>query len=243
MTVAFVILIVFIAFLVRATLGFGDALLAMPLLVMVAGIKIAAPLMALLALIIAFVVFYQNRSNVDYKIAIQLVLTSLAGVPFGLYYLQHINEQVINLVLGIIIILFSGYKLSGFTFQVKTPGVLVWFTGFVSGILGAAYNTNGPPVIILLSSKRWSPAIFRSTLQCYFFFSGIGVVAGHFLSGNVDKEVVIYFLYTLPALFIAFFIGERFYKKLNAGIFYTTVHVVLLVLGIVLIYKAFLIQA
>lgn len=239
MTVSIVILIVFIAFLVRATLGFGDALLAMPMLVMVVGIKVAAPLMAMLALIIALIVFYKNRKNVDYKIALQLILTSLAGVPFGLYYLQHINELVVNVVLGVIIILFSGYKLSGFTFQLKTPGVLVWLTGFVSGILGAAYNTNGPPVIMLLSSKKWPPAIFRSTLQCYFFFSGIGVVAGHFLSGNINKEVVISFVYTLPALLVAFFIGERFYKKLHSVIFYKSVHVVLLFLGIVLISKVF----
>lgn len=240
MVVAVVILIVFVAFLVRATLGFGDALLAMPLLVMVVGIKIAAPLMALLALVIALIVFYQNRKNVDYKIATQLIVTSLAGVPFGLFYLQHISEQIVNVMLGVIIILFSGYKLTGWTLKMKTPGVLVWFTGFVSGILGAAYNTNGPPVIMLFSAQKWPPAVFRSTLQCYFFFSGVGVVAGHFLSENIDKHVLSYFLYTLPALLTAFFIGERFYRKLESTIFYTVVHIILLMLGFTLLLKVVL---
>ena len=39
-----VFLIIFVAFLVRATFGFGDALVAMPLLTILVGIRLAAPL-------------------------------------------------------------------------------------------------------------------------------------------------------------------------------------------------------
>jgi len=238
MVLFLVIIIIFFAFLVRATLGFGDALLAMPLLILVVGIKIATPLMALLALIIALIVFYRNKKSVNYKIALKLILTSIAGIPVGLYYFQHLEEEVVNLVLGLFIIVFSGYKLSGWMLEVKTHGMLTWFTGFVSGILGAAYNTNGPPVIMLFSAQKWPPDVFRSTLQCYFFFSGTAVVAGHLLSGNVDKQVLFYFIYTIPALIAAFFIGEKFYKNLDSPVFYKIVHIVLLLLGLMLIVKA-----
>lgn len=236
--ILFIVSIVFFAFLIRATLGFGDALLAMPILILIVGIKIAAPLMALLALVIAFIVFYKNNQTVNYKISIRLIISSIAGIPVGLYYLQHLNEQVINLVLGIIILVFSGYKLSGLSFQIKTPGYITYIVGFFSGIIGAAYNTNGPPVIMLLSAKKWPPETFRSTLQCYFFFSGAAVVAGHFISGNVDKQVLIYFIFTLPALALAFFIGEILYKKIHSDLFYKVVYAVLLLLSLSLILKA-----
>ena len=43
--------------------------------------------------------------------------------------------------------------------------------GFFAGILGGAYNTNGPPVVIYGSLRKWSPATFRATLQGYFFMA------------------------------------------------------------------------
>lgn len=240
MILLLVISIIFLAFLIRATLGFGDALLAMPVLILIVGIKIAAPLMALLALVIAFVVFYKNSQAVNYKTSIRLIISSIVGIPVGLYYLQHLNEQVINLVLGVIILVFSGYKLSGVTFQIKTPSYITYIVGFFSGIIGAAYNTNGPPVIMLLSAKKWPPETFRSTLQCYFFFTGAAVVAGHFISGNIDKQVLIYFIFTLPALALAFFMGEILYRKIHSDLFYKVVYSVLLLLSLSLILKAIL---
>ena len=240
MILLLVISIVFLAFLIRATLGFGDALLAMPVLILIVGIKIAAPLMALLALVIAFVVFYKNIQAVNFKTSIRLIVSSIAGIPVGLYYLQHLNEQIVNLILGIIILVFSGYKLSGLLFQIKTPGYITYLVGFFSGIIGAAYNTNGPPVIMLLSAKKYSPETFRSTLQCYFFFSGIGVVAGHFISGNIDKPVLTYFVFSLPALLLAFFMGEMMFKKINSTFFYRLVYSILLILSLSLIIKAML---
>ena len=44
-----VLSVVFLAALVRSTFGFGDALIAMPFLVVLVGLKTATPLMALIA--------------------------------------------------------------------------------------------------------------------------------------------------------------------------------------------------
>ena len=48
--IALVVLIVFAATLARSTFGFGEALLSMPLLSFVVGVKTAAPLVAIVAL-------------------------------------------------------------------------------------------------------------------------------------------------------------------------------------------------
>jgi len=233
-----VIGIVFLAFLIRATFGFGDALIGMPLLVMLVGINIAAPLMALLALVIAFMIFYRNRALVNYKLSFKLVISALAGVPIGLFYLKNIDEPTVNLILGVIIILFAVYKWSGVSFTGKTPGIVTYTVGFVSGILGAAYNTNGPPVIMLLSSKTRQPGDFRSTLQSYFFFTGTGIVLGHIISGNVTEQVLTYFLLCVPALFIAFLIGEAVFNKFMPERFFRLVYALLFLLGVALIIKA-----
>ncbi len=46
---ALVLVVLFCSTFIRATFGFGDALVAMPLLAMVVGLKTATPLVALVA--------------------------------------------------------------------------------------------------------------------------------------------------------------------------------------------------
>ena len=237
-----VLIIIFVAFLVRATFGFGDALIAMPLLVMIIGVKTAAPLMALLAFVIAFLIYFKNRKSARIKITLKLVVTGLMGIPLGLFYLTQIDDRIINIGLGVILVLFALFKLLNInvSLKAKTRSILVYPVGFLSGMLGAAYNTNGPPVIMFLSSQNWKAQDFRSTLQSYFLFTGVGVVAGHFAWGNVTGEVLAYFLAALPIIFITFFIGEKWFGKLRTDRFYAWVYFVLLVLGVSLVLKEFL---
>ncbi|MFW5705695.1 MAG: sulfite exporter TauE/SafE family protein [Bacteroidota bacterium] len=238
MEITLVLLVILLAFMVRATFGFGDALVGMPLLALTVGIRTAAPLMALLALVIALLIFLRYRQWVDFSISWKLIVAALAGVPVGLLYLTRFDEALINLILGVIVVVFALSRWRGWKPQGKVTGAITWITGFFSGILGAAYNTNGPPVIMLLSAGDLEPKVFRATLQSYFFFTGLGVVAGHIAWGNVDRGVFEYFLAGLPVVLLSYFLGDRIFVRLKAGRFYGWVYAVLLVLGCSLIAKS-----
>lgn len=237
MEILLVTSIIFFAFLIRSTFGFGDALVAMPLLVMIIGVQEAAPLMALLALCMALMIMLKNRQYVSFSVSWKLVLSAIPGIPVGLLYLKHINEGIVNTILAVLIIVFAVVRLMKIMPAKKAPPIFTWFTGFISGILGGAYNTNGPPVIMFLSSQNWPPRKFRSTLQGYFFFTGIGVVLGHMIWGNVNAQVFGYFLFGLPALVISFLLGEYWFGKFKSEKFYKWVYVLLIIIGTGLILK------
>lgn len=235
-----VFLIIFVAFLVRATFGFGDAMVAMPLLSILVGIRLAAPLMAVLALVIATTIFFRNRREVNFKMAGKLAFAALLGIPVGLIYLKNTSENVINLLLGIIIVVFVIFKWGKFVIFKQQHGIVTYIAGFAGGMLGAAYNTSAPPIIILLTTKNYQPAEFRATLQAFFMFSGIGVVVGHIISGNIDHRVLTYFLGGLPLVFASVFIGEWFHQKFDTGKFYAWIYALLALLGLTLIFKVIL---
>lgn len=237
MDIFLVVIIIFAAFLIRSTFGFGDALFGMPLLVMVTGIHTAAPLMALFAILMAFLILIKNRKSVNFKMSWKLIIAALLGVPVGLVYLSEINENLVNLILGIFIIIFAILRLVKYAPKKKAPPVINYIVGFVSGILGGAYNTNGPPVIMLLSVQNWPAEKFRSTLQSYFFFTGLGVVGGHIAWGNVSAEVIELYLLGMPALILAWWLGEHFFKRFNSERFYAWVYLLLIAIGTGLIIK------
>jgi len=235
-----VFLIIFVAFLVRATFGFGDAMVAMPLLSILVGIRLAAPLMAMLTLVIATIIFFRNRREVNFKMAGKLAFAALLGIPVGLIYLKNASENVINLLLGIIIIVFVIFKWGRFVIFKQQHGIITYIAGIAGGMLGAAYNTSAPPVIMLLTTKKFQPAEFRATLQAFFMFSGIGVVAGHIISRNIDHRVLTWFLGGLPLVFGSVFIGEWLHQKFDTEKFYAWIYALLALLGLTLIFKVIL---
>src|SRR5690606_17113359 len=166
----YILLIVFIATLVRSTFGFGESLITVPLLLLLIPIEIAVPLSVSISIFVAAIVVVQDRKKIHFKSAKWLIIFAILGIPIGLYLLIYGNENLIKTILGLLIILYSSYSLlSKSTFRLKTDNKIWLFAcGFLSGILGGAYGLNGPPIVIYGNLRNWTPKNFRATLQGYF---------------------------------------------------------------------------
>ena len=84
-----VLSILFVSTLVRAVFGFGNALIAMPLLAMTSiGMKTATPLVALIAAILSLVILVKDWRIIDFKSTWRLLVGTLPGIPLGLLLLK-----------------------------------------------------------------------------------------------------------------------------------------------------------
>lgn len=233
-----IILVLFISSLVRSTFGFGDALIAMPLLALFVSIKIATPLVAMFAIIIAVSILWKEYKTIDFRSVRTLILFALVGIPFGLLFLKGAAESIIKIVLGIILILFALYNLfKPGLLHIKTERWAFVF-GFISGMLGGAYNTNGPPIIIYGAMRKWQKERFRAMLQSVFLPTNAFIVIGHISAGLWTEEIINLFLYALPFVGIAIFLGTRLSKIIPTEKFVNYVYLLLIVLGALLFYSA-----
>lgn len=232
-----VILVLFFATLVRSTFGFGDAVIAMPILVMVIGIKTATPLVALVAPVISFLILVHNWQKIQIKSLLPLIISTLIGIPIGLLFLEDVNEKVVKIVLAISIILFSIFKLINWSkLHLKTDRFAPVF-GLISGILGGAYNTNGPTIVIYGSLRRWDASNFRIILQGIFFPTNILILTSHAIAGLWTWSVWQYYLWAFPFILLGIFLGSRINKRIPAERFINYVNGFLLILGIMLLVK------
>src|SRR3954469_12371518 len=94
----YVIVVLFVATLVRSTFGFGEALVAVPLLALCVPVEVAVPVAALLSVVVAAGVLVQDARLVDVRAAVWLVATTIVGVPVGLFVLRAVDESVVKLV-------------------------------------------------------------------------------------------------------------------------------------------------
>ncbi|MEI7671121.1 MAG: sulfite exporter TauE/SafE family protein [Deltaproteobacteria bacterium] len=227
-----VLIIIFVSTLARAVFGFGNALVAMPLLAMTPiGMKTATPLIALIAIILGLIIIVRDWHIVDLRSIWRLLVATAPGIPLGLILLKGPYENTGKIILALIIIAFSCYALfRPRLIELKQEWTAYPF-GFLAGILGGAYNSNGPPIAIYGTLRRWPPDRFRANLQGYFFPSSVIIVAGHGLGGLWTAEVGWYFLLSLPLIPLAIWIGNRFNRTFRPGRFDQYVYILLILVG------------
>ena len=231
-----VILIVFVSTLLRAAVGFGNALIAMPLLVLVLGPRTAAPVVALIGLGIAVQILLREWRSVDLSAAWRLVLSTAFGIPVGLVFLTSAPEGAVKMVLGSVLIGFGMYNLLGPTLPRMDQPLSSLLFGFAAGILGGAYNANGPPVVIYGALRRWEPETFRATLQGYFLVTGFIVVIGQGLAGLWTPQVLRLVIYSLPASVGAVLLGGWICRRIPEDAFDRLLYLVMVSLGVLMFF-------
>lgn len=233
----YILAIIFIATLVRSTFGFGESLIAVPLLILLIPIEIAVPLSVLISILIAAFVVVQDRKQIHFNSAKWLIIFAALGIPIGLVLLIYGNENLTKLVLGILIILYSVYSLtSKGSFRLETDNKFwLFLCGFFSGILGGAYGLNGPPLVIYGNMRNWTAKHFRATLQAYFLPASIIGMIGYWYQGLWVSTVTHYFLLSIPVIIPAILLGRYFNHQLKDGTFLKYIYFGLIGVGILLL--------
>jgi uncharacterized membrane protein YfcA len=232
-----VVAVVLLATLIRSSFGFGEALVAVPLLALRIPVNVAAPVAVLMSITIAAVVVAQDWRRIHVRSAGWLTVPTFLGIPLGIYLLTSSHQSAVKIALALIIIGFSAWSLVG-----KNPPRLEedsrpWLLscGFLAGILGGAYGMNAPPLVVYGAMRRWSPQNFRATLQGYFLPASGVAMAGYWFSGLWKPEVTHYYLISLPAAIPAIFLGRWINHRLHGDSFLKYVHVGLIAVGAVLL--------
>ncbi len=107
-----VVAILFLATLIRSAFGFGEALVAVPLLALVIPVEVAAPVAVLVSITGGA---HRGGPGLAARPRPQcgraLVLLTLPGIAVGLAALRYVSEPVVKTALAAVIIAFSAYSL------------------------------------------------------------------------------------------------------------------------------------
>jgi uncharacterized membrane protein YfcA len=233
--------VIFVAAFFRSAMGFGDAVVAMPLLAMVIGLKTATPLVAFTGPTISLLILLKSWRAGDMKAAARLIVASLLGIPLGIYGLARLPEEPLKAALGALILLYGLFGLAKPGVRMKNEKAWVpWLVGWTAGVLGGAYNTNGPPVVAYGIMRGWPPDRFRATLQGYFLPTGLMILAGHGIAGMWTGEVLRLYFLSLPAIAVGVVLGGLVNQKLKPDVFVKLVYVFLAAMGAVLLIRVLL---
>ncbi len=227
-------LIIFTGALLQGLAGFGGALLTMPLILLYSDPKWAAPVVVLCYTINRFPTLFILRKDLMWDHSLLLIAASVPGAFLGTLLLKNMEPELIMKILGTVLILFSAYKITAP--QLKPAFSRMWTlpTGFLSGLLGGAFGTDGPPVVVYAALRPWAKEKVVGMLQCFFLFANLIIIGSYGYHGLLTSSVLGMSAVAVPFAVVGILLGLKINRRISQRHFEVILSVLVGIMGVAL---------
>lgn len=170
-------LAVFAGALTQRITGIGFALVAAPMLVIVAGPFQGVVLSNLLGLVVSLVVFVANWRSTEWCKGIFLAIPALFAIPVGAYVAKHTSPPVLEVVIGVLVLASLGAVLLSKRARVLKGRTGAVVAGAASGFMNVTAGVGGPAIVLYAVSTAWEHRKFVATFQFYSIFVNLASLA------------------------------------------------------------------
>ena len=212
------------AALVYTVTGFGFAVLAAPLFLMLVDPAQAIQLVIVISTALSLVALPGLWRVIAPGLLLRLVLGSLAGLPLGLIAFRHADPVLVRAMVGATILGFAvllGRRRHAGDLSLpfaKRLGLEI-ATGMVSGIATALIGMAGPPVLIYLLLAGAPPRTVRATLFSFFAFAYAASLASHVVTVGIPARTWLSAGVLIPFAFLGGLPGRPLGDRLGADAF------------------------
>lgn len=229
----------FLGGFINGIVGFGAALVAMPIVASGLDMPLAVSTCGLVVLSLNVQMAWNYRRDLDSCGIRALFLGGLPGAFCGVLVLKNVPEAGLKFGLGALLVAYSIWGLSG-TRVNKRKLAAPWgmLAGFLSTGLGTAFGFNGPPLAVYLSLRGGTQQQIKAALGAFFIVSGLFIVAAHTLAGLYSVHTLTLFAAALPSVSIGAWAGMRVSGRLKDISFQRVLFLMILIMGLNMAWKA-----
>jgi uncharacterized protein len=240
-TVTTIVGIVFVAAALQRAVGFGFALLAVPLMAFVVPTKSAVVIVFLTSTVTCAWVALHLRRQIEWPTTRRLGLGAFIGAPIGVIIISAISANTLRLALGVItclaaiwIVVSSRLMRSELVVPHRFTSVSV---GLASGVLNTSLATNGPPLVYELRRTGFHGDRFRATISAVFLFSNLIGLPLLAFAGLITPFDLALAAFSLVACVAGIALGSRIGGRMEPSHFAWAVDILLMATGVLTISK------
>ena len=227
-------LILFAGSLLQGLAGFGGALVSIPLILLYAEPRWAAPVVVLCYTINRVPAMFVLRRNLMWDHSLLLIAAAIPGALFGGLLLKSMPPGLLMKIMGTVLILFSAYKVLAPEFKLVFSGMWALPTGLLSGILGAAIGTDGPPVVVYAALKPWSKEQVVGMLQSFFLITNFVILGSYWVHGLLTPSALTTAGVAAPFAVGGILLAIRMNRRMSQRRFEVILSIVIGLMGVLL---------
>ncbi|MDR7868208.1 MAG: sulfite exporter TauE/SafE family protein [Sporomusaceae bacterium] len=240
-------IIVLLAATLQAVTGFGFAITATPLLLLLYNSREAIQISIYLSFFIAVILLPRIRQKIDYGLFRRLVAGSIPGVPLGLWIYLFINLDSLKVIISGIILgvtifsLYGQYKKragkNNNAIRQKHNSRWELAAGIISGILAASIGMPGVPLALYFIANNTDKEVARSTTLAFFGIVYTVTFVAQAVTGSVEADAIFATLMLAPVTAAGVFLGHSIFPLVRQGLFQVITNVILIYTAIYMLTK------
>ena len=241
-TVAAVAGIVFLSAVLQRAVGFGFALIAVPLAAFVVPTKSAVVIVFLSGWLTSVWLAIRLRDEIEWPAARRLAVGCVIGAPMGVVVLSFVPATVLRFVLGVTTCLAATWIVVSSRVLRRQPvaeyGATTFVLGLMSGVINTSLATSGPPLVYALRRSGLRDDRFRATISVLFVISNVAGLPLLIAAGLVTSFDVKVAAASLVPCTLGVVAGSLLGSVMRSTHFVWAVDALLLATGVLTIAKA-----
>jgi uncharacterized membrane protein YfcA len=234
---------ILLAYTLEAVTGFGSIVIALSLGILVLPIDMVLPILVALNIPMSATIAYKNRQNIHSQLLFKVILPGmLLGTVTGYLVKPFINEELLKMLFGFLIIWFSSRELWRMHHaQVDTPRA-IWMTRlitYVAGITHGLFASGGPLLVYAVAGANIDKSAFRATMAVVWLSMNSLLFVAFIVDGRM-QPLFGNIAWYLPLLFVAVKLGNYLHHKLDEKRFKIGIYYLLLTTGGLLVASKYL---
>ncbi|GAA5214698.1 sulfite exporter TauE/SafE family protein [Corallincola platygyrae] len=198
----------------QSALGFGLAIVAAPILVLVHPEWVPV-LLTVVAFPLSLINVWQLRRHIEVKTMMVPIVARLPGTALGAWLLTIMSVKLLQISVSVAVLMAVVISLWSKKFE-STPSRLAW-AGLVSGFMGTTTSVGGPPLALVM--QHGDPRIIRANLSLYFLFGCCISMFAYAVTGLMTAELFWQSSLFVPLAVLGVALGTKSRSYIDAGRF------------------------
>ena len=190
------------AAVVQSVAGFGLALVAAPLLLLIHGPFVPGPMMAG-GLVLTCLILVRDHQHIDVSGLTYALIGRLIGTVGAAGFLLVASDAMFDLAFAALVIF--GVILSAAGLEPRPNRKNALIAGSLSGLMGTISSIGGPPLALLYQNAGASR--LRGTLAGFFLVGSVVSLLALALVGRFGPEEIVLSVFLAPPMVLGFWLG------------------------------------
>jgi uncharacterized membrane protein YfcA len=227
--------------MVYGIIGFGDALVLIPIITPIIGVRNAVILVNMWGTFPALLNFMKYRKFLDKGFFYRFLSLGVPATILGTFFLINIQVEWIELILGCFILVYSSLKLINYfknpeaievKNQLNTTHPIIFFGGFTYGLLTGLISAAGPINVAILEKTGHYRESFIENFAAIGTILSISRIPFYFTENVFPYELILMFLFAFPIIFLGTKLGHKITPKIPVKKFQIIVFCFLVIVGL-----------
>jgi len=204
---------VFIGGFMRGFVGFGAALVAVPVLSLAYEPRLAVAAMTVVGVPTLLQLLPDAIRTSERSIVVPISLAILLSTPIGTWILVSVSPALMKIVISALVVLLVAMLARGWRIEGEVSRPVLVGAGVAGGLIQGTAGIGGPPVVAVALSRPGSPVQQRGNVLALMTAISISSLLPLLYYGLFTRQSIVIGLLLLPVYGGSILLGSRYFAR------------------------------